>query len=164
MKPCGSYAAFKRHIRRGEEPCGLCREAKRVYNTRVTVARRHRLGINEPRQRPRCGTYAGEQFHRRHGEEVCEACREAKNEYQAALKSGVLIHRRHDRLTITDLICDVLETYGYAMTADVLASHVCDIKPAWKESSVKRVLFRMVADGRVRQVERLGEWLYDLNE
>lgn len=74
------------------------------------------------------------------------------------------MHRNHQgRTTSADLILDVLETYGYAMTADVLVSHVIDIKPGWKEPTVKRALFRMVDDGRVRQFERLGEWLYQTN-
>jgi DNA-binding transcriptional regulator PaaX len=41
-------------------------------------------------------------------------------------------------------------------------SHVLDIKPGWKEPTVRRALFRMVDDGRVRQFERLGEWLYEV--
>lgn len=29
--PCGTYAAYRRHKRRGEQPCDACREA---YNER----------------------------------------------------------------------------------------------------------------------------------
>ena len=164
MKPCGTYAAHNRHLRNGEDPCDDCREAKRAYNTRMTRERRHRQGVNQPRKRPRCGTYAGEQYHRRYGEDICEACREARREYVNAWKRGKSVSRINERTTSADLILDVLETYGYAMTSDVLVSHVLDIKPGWKEPTVKRALFRMVDDGRVRQFERLGEWLYGLNE
>lgn len=31
LKPCGTPAAFARHRRRGEKPCGECREAENSY-------------------------------------------------------------------------------------------------------------------------------------
>lgn len=31
LAPCGTHAAYKRHRRRGEEPCQECREAARDY-------------------------------------------------------------------------------------------------------------------------------------
>jgi hypothetical protein len=30
-KPCGTYAAYKRHLRRGETPCDLCKAANALY-------------------------------------------------------------------------------------------------------------------------------------
>ncbi len=30
-KPCGTYAAHRRHLRNGETPCPPCREAKNRY-------------------------------------------------------------------------------------------------------------------------------------
>ncbi len=39
LQPCGTPAAYQRHYKRGEEPCGACREAKadyqREYRTRL---------------------------------------------------------------------------------------------------------------------------------
>ena len=40
MKPCGTYAACARHIRRGETPCEPCYAAQRsYYRVRRSVAR-----------------------------------------------------------------------------------------------------------------------------
>ena len=30
-QPCGTYAAYRRHQRYGEQPCDLCRVAKNEY-------------------------------------------------------------------------------------------------------------------------------------
>jgi hypothetical protein len=27
VQPCGTYAAYKRHLRKGEAPCNLCKQA-----------------------------------------------------------------------------------------------------------------------------------------
>ena len=32
---CGTYAGYKRHLRREETPCNECREANRIYNREV---------------------------------------------------------------------------------------------------------------------------------
>lgn len=31
LKPCGTHAAYVRHKKRGEPPCGRCRQAERAY-------------------------------------------------------------------------------------------------------------------------------------
>jgi len=31
LQPCGTPAAYQRHVRRGEQPCDACREANRTY-------------------------------------------------------------------------------------------------------------------------------------
>ena len=33
LMPCGTVAAYQRHIRAGEKPCDPCAEASRVYAT-----------------------------------------------------------------------------------------------------------------------------------
>ena len=44
-KPCGTYAAYCRHQRRGEEPCGPCLEAGREYSrVKSRRYRRRRYG------------------------------------------------------------------------------------------------------------------------
>ena len=40
LQPCGTYAAYQRHYRRGEEPCEACRQAYLLRNR--TVVRRYR--------------------------------------------------------------------------------------------------------------------------
>ncbi|WP_395109829.1 hypothetical protein [Actinomadura sp. SCN-SB] len=32
LKPCGTTAAYQRHLRRGETPCDACREASNAEN------------------------------------------------------------------------------------------------------------------------------------
>ena len=80
LRPCGTAAAYRRHISRGEEPCGACREAKRE-DSRTSYKRRNQAGW-EPRKLQPCGTYAGFRRHYRRGEEPCAPCREAKKEAQ----------------------------------------------------------------------------------
>lgn len=153
---CGTYRGFKRHVAADEDPCDDCRQARRVYNTRMTRERRRRNGA-KPRRRPRCGTLSGRTAHFGRGESPCPACRAAFTEWQQAHRAGLPYSRRHDRLTAAELVADVLETYGYAMTAEVLISHVLDIRPDWKPRSVRRAIERMVSDGRLERFERLGE-------
>ena len=40
LQPCGTWAAYKRHLRKGEEPCDDCREAARVQQRERSAARR----------------------------------------------------------------------------------------------------------------------------
>lgn len=32
LQPCGTYAAYRRHLRKGETPCDLCKQASRDQN------------------------------------------------------------------------------------------------------------------------------------
>lgn len=51
LQPCGSWAAYKRHLRHGEQPCEACAEASRRRDrarsprtsTRERVANRKRI-------------------------------------------------------------------------------------------------------------------------
>lgn len=38
LAPCGTYAAYNRHRRRGEHPDDACREAQRVYKRQNRAA------------------------------------------------------------------------------------------------------------------------------
>lgn len=38
LSPCGTYGAYKRHVREGEEPCQPCADAYRTYNRRRRTA------------------------------------------------------------------------------------------------------------------------------
>ena len=67
LRPCGTYAAYRRHLARGEKPCEECRQA-------------HALQARDNRPIPElmpCGTDAAFQRHKRRGEKPCEACHEA---------------------------------------------------------------------------------------
>lgn len=33
VQPCGTHAAYQRHLQHGETPCGPCAQAQRDYNT-----------------------------------------------------------------------------------------------------------------------------------
>ena len=86
LQPCGTRAAYQRHIRSGEEPCEACREANRTR------------GREEWRKRnaQSCGTYAAYQRHVKAGERTCAACRWAKAEYMAryrrqSVKAGPVV-------------------------------------------------------------------------
>jgi hypothetical protein len=75
LQPCGTNAAYQRHLVRGEEPCEPCRKANRAYQ------RAWRNGEPTPPPEPKpCGTRAAYVRHRRNGEEPCQACRDANNE------------------------------------------------------------------------------------
>ncbi|MBA9003688.1 hypothetical protein [Thermomonospora cellulosilytica] len=45
LQPCGTHAAYMRHLRRGEKPCDACRAARRAYNTRHARKARARLPV-----------------------------------------------------------------------------------------------------------------------
>ena len=79
IKPCGTYAAYRRHTERGEEPCEACREAKLEYN-RAYRKKRKQAGW-EPRKLFPCGTHAAYQRHLRRGEEPCGPCWEANKSF-----------------------------------------------------------------------------------
>lgn len=68
LSPCGTPAAYDRHVRNGERIDDACREAHNANN------RAKRTRARGPVE---CGTRRGYQKHRRDGEEACDACRYA---------------------------------------------------------------------------------------
>lgn len=76
LKPCGTPAAYRRHLRHDEEPCEACRAAE---SARTCAAYR----VIHPDAKPKpdglqpCGTPAGYARHRDRGEVTCAACRKA---------------------------------------------------------------------------------------
>lgn len=64
LKPCGTTAACRRHLRWGQEPCESCKEAEYARN------RKH-----GPFRAARCGTNGGYKRHLRLREKPCESCR-----------------------------------------------------------------------------------------
>ena len=84
LKPCGTQAAYKRHLRHGEEPCDACKEAE--------YSRKRKGG---PFQPARCGTQTGYQRHLGLREEPCKECRRAN--------AVAMLEDRKRRATRTDV-------------------------------------------------------------
>ena len=84
LKPCGTHAAYQRHLRLGEKPCAECTRAKRNYQRDWNKANRKELPPLKP-----CGTEAAYRRHLRRGESPCAACR--------AAESAASTKRRADR-------------------------------------------------------------------
>lgn len=74
LRPCGTRAAYQRHLYRGEQPCELCQAANRVDQS------------SRPRLVP-CGTNSAYQRHIRKGEPIDEACRIAHNQADRRLRN-----------------------------------------------------------------------------
>lgn len=153
MKPCGTRAAYVRHRRNGETPCGPCREANRLESDK-----RRRLAGQKRRPVRGCGTYAGWWRHYRQGQDPCYRCWVAAKRYWRNQKTP------RPPTSISVLVSDVLETWGYAMTADVIASKVTDIRPEFSHDSVHRTVWRMAKSGVLVGEVRLGEKVWRLNE
>lgn len=90
LTPCGTLAAYTRHLRRGEEPCERCREARRAYQRRRYKRR--------PRALAPCGTFAAYLRHIRSGETPCDPCREALNAKERQQRRDEAPQRRERRL------------------------------------------------------------------
>jgi hypothetical protein len=81
LQPCGTHAAYARHVKAGEEPCEPCREARAAYMNEW-----NRRPPQRPRSRAQCGTTAGYARHWRNKEEACEACLKAKRAHMRDLR------------------------------------------------------------------------------
>ena len=79
LRPCGTWAAYMRHVRAGEDPCEACREAARSKSRQEW----HRRSL---KVKP-CGTYAAYMRHRKAGEKPCKPCRRASVEYMTEYKA-----------------------------------------------------------------------------
>ena len=81
LAPCGTNAAYARHLIHKETPCDPCRKAGTEHREKRKRARLEREGKVAPTQRTpaACGTAAGRTKHKRNGEPVCDPCRLAYN-------------------------------------------------------------------------------------
>jgi hypothetical protein len=71
LRPCGTAAAYHRHLDHGEAPCEACTVANRENGRRLRALPHTRL-------RPiKHGTPGGADSHRYRGEAACGACAEA---------------------------------------------------------------------------------------
>lgn len=78
-KPCGTRAAYQRHLTWGEEPCDACRAANNEV-ARAERARNAAKRAKPPRELVPCGTPGAYYRHYDKGEKPCDVCREAENE------------------------------------------------------------------------------------
>ena len=79
LQPCGTWAAYLRHYKLGEEPCDPCRTAMRKrareqYASGATVPK-------TPLDESKCGTTAGYSAHIKRKLSPCEPCKAARREY-----------------------------------------------------------------------------------
>lgn len=75
LKPCGTDAAYKRHLSNGEIACDQCLTAHRV-----AIRKWDRKANTRPRRKlSPCGTAAAYRRHQRRKESIDQACREANN-------------------------------------------------------------------------------------
>lgn len=78
LKPCGTPAAYRRHIRHGEEACAACLKAHSV-----DVLAFQRRGPAAPRELMPCGSDGGYHRHKRRKEPACVPCLKAHVRYEA---------------------------------------------------------------------------------
>lgn len=72
LAPCGTEAAYRRHLRWKETPCASCR----AEHARLQAV--HRAAPRKPpRQLVPCGNVAAYRRHLRWGEQPCRACMDA---------------------------------------------------------------------------------------
>lgn len=79
LKPCGTVAAYMRHIRHGELACNPCLEA-------MAEDSRKRRGY-QPFHPVECGTNSGYVRHGQLGQTPCDACRKAHSQYGRDLRA-----------------------------------------------------------------------------
>lgn len=89
MMPCGTPAAYRRHVKQEQEACPRCAWAWWLYSK---ATREEREILKTPLKYPvtsattrdwgtiRCGTIGGYDAHREHGEQVCRKCLNAAAE------------------------------------------------------------------------------------
>ena len=84
LNPCGTVAAYKRHLYHHEAPCDECKEAKA----------RHSEGyVPKMRRQPLkpCGTLAAYRRHKRRHEEPCDECTAAMRAYYRGYNKGEML-------------------------------------------------------------------------
>lgn len=75
LRPCGTDAAYKRHLTNDEVACDQCLAAHRIV-----VRKWDRKRNTRPRRKlAACGTPAAYQRHLRHNEHIDMACRDANS-------------------------------------------------------------------------------------
>lgn len=80
LAPCGTPAAYDRHVRNGEPVDDPCRLAHNARNAQVRAEARHRRAISDG-----CGTTKAYYRHLLAGEDVDPACQAASDAYEQKL-------------------------------------------------------------------------------
>ena len=83
LLPCGTNAAYGRHLQKGEKPCAACTQA----HTEYTAERRSTPPDKRRRPEAKCGTPSGATRHWRNKEPACEPCAESRREYERQRKA-----------------------------------------------------------------------------
>lgn len=86
--PCGTPAAYARHLRWNEEPCAACKDAH-------ADARMTQRGGPKPVMPKPCGTPAAYARHLYRGEYPCEECRKGQAAYEAERNGHQTTGRRN---------------------------------------------------------------------
>lgn len=69
LKPCGTNAAYVRHVKHGEPTCQPCRDAHAAY-----IRGDYQLAAVTPHEAAECGSTGGYGRHRWRGEVPCKDC------------------------------------------------------------------------------------------
>lgn len=86
-KPCGTRAAYYRHLRHGEVPCDDCTRANREDKRKPSTP-------TPSRRKPiKHGTRAGYRQHRYRGETPCQKCLTAESAGTRAYRARVKQYR-----------------------------------------------------------------------
>ena len=101
LLPCGTNAAYGRHLHKGEKPCPACTQAHADY----TAERRNTPPENRNRPAAQCGTPSGTSRHWRNKEAPCEPCAEARRKYE------------RERVARKKFAADAQQAYDEAMQA-----------------------------------------------
>ena len=80
LKPCGTEAAYKRHLDHNEYPCTECTDAHNDYLRAYRADPASFKRVLAP-----CGTLSAHDRHRVKKEPIDDACRRARNKYQQDL-------------------------------------------------------------------------------
>lgn len=80
MKPCGTEAAAKRHVRDREPLCEACVAGRAARNKNLQKKPEHNRGTTH-------GTASGNLWHYRHGEKPCTPCREAASKARREIRA-----------------------------------------------------------------------------
>lgn len=82
LQPCGTNAAYQRHVKAGEPADDACLTAHGEYMAAW------KAGALPPPKPVKCGTETGYRHHRKRQEPPCPACREYRRKYMRAWRKA----------------------------------------------------------------------------
>ena len=84
LQPCGTRAAYRRHVIAGEKACGPCNEANNAHNRKMWRSR----FVRSPFDTSACGTHKGYVRHTRRRLEPCDPCKAANTAYTSNYRAA----------------------------------------------------------------------------